>query len=108
VSNAILYIRPGGSVTVWTRHLGGEARIEIADTGIGIPAEAIPRVFDRFYRVDKARSRDGAGSGLGLSIARAIIAGHGGEISCTSETGTGSMFVIVLPVVDSRVLSVLS
>jgi heavy metal sensor kinase len=96
VANAILYNKMGGSVTVWTRQTAGAARIEVADTGIGIPAEAIPHVFDRFYRVDKARSRDAGGSGLGLSIARAIVEAHGGDITCTSEPGTGSVFVISL------------
>jgi heavy metal sensor kinase len=102
VANAILYNKMGGSVTVWTRLSGAEARIEVADTGIGIPADAIPHVFDRFYRVDKARSRDAGGSGLGLSIARAIVAAHGGWISCTSEPGTGSLFVIALPVLTAE------
>jgi signal transduction histidine kinase len=102
VANAILYNKMGGSVTVWTRQSGAEARIEVADTGIGIPADAIPHVFDRFYRVDKARSRDAGGSGLGLSIARAIVAAHGGGISCTSEPGTGSLFVISLPVLTAE------
>jgi heavy metal sensor kinase len=101
VANAILYNKMGGSVTVWTRQTAGAARIEVADTGIGIPAEAIPHVFDRFYRVDKARSRDAGGSGLGLSIARAIVEAHGGDITCTSEPGTGSMFVITLPVLTA-------
>ena len=70
IANAILYNKPGGSVTISTRESGAAARIEVVDTGIGIPAEALPRVFDRFFRVDKARSREMGGSGLGLSIAR--------------------------------------
>ena len=97
IANAIIYNVPGGSVAISTRHSGARARIEVADTGIGIPAEAIPRVFDRFFRVDKARSRELGGSGLGLAIARTIFAAHGGEITCTSEPGVGSMFVISLP-----------
>jgi heavy metal sensor kinase len=106
-ANAILYNKPGGSVTIATRTVGGMARVEVVDTGIGIPAEAVPHVFDRFYRVDKARSRDAGGSGLGLSIARAIVVAHGGDIMCTSEFGTGSVFVISLPVltVDPAVCS---
>lgn len=97
VANAILYNTRGGSVTISTRQSAGTATIEVADTGIGIPAEAVPRVFDRFFRVDKARSREIGGSGLGLSIARTIFVAHGGSISCTSEPGVGSMFVISLP-----------
>jgi heavy metal sensor kinase len=106
-ANAILYNKAGGSVTISTRTIGGMARVEVVDTGIGIPAEAVPHVFDRFYRVDKARSRDAGGSGLGLSIARAIVVAHGGDIMCTSEFGTGSVFVISLPVltVDPAVCS---
>jgi signal transduction histidine kinase len=97
IANAILYNTPGGSVAIATRESGATARIEVADTGIGIPAEAVPRVFDRFFRVDKARSRDMGGSGLGLSIARTIFVAHGGDVTCTSEPGVGSMFVISLP-----------
>ncbi len=97
IANAILYNTPGGSVTISTRESGGRASIEVVDTGIGIPAEAVPRVFDRFFRVDKARSREMGGSGLGLSIARTIFVAHGGDITCTSESGVGSMFVISLP-----------
>jgi signal transduction histidine kinase len=97
IANAILYNKPGGSVAISTRESGATARIEVVDTGIGIPAEAVPRVFDRFFRVDKARSRDMGGSGLGLSIARTIFVAHGGDITCTSEPGVGSMFVISLP-----------
>ncbi len=97
LANAILYNKSGGSVIVSTRLNGGVGRIEVIDTGIGIPAEAIPHVFDRFFRVDKARSREIGGSGLGLSIARAIFVAHGGDVTCTSEPGTGSVFVISLP-----------
>jgi heavy metal sensor kinase len=101
VANAILYNKPGGTVTVSTRQGFRGGSIEVIDTGIGIPAEAIPHVFDRFFRVDKARSREIGGSGLGLSIARAIFVAHGGEITCTSEHGTGSAFVISLPVLTA-------
>jgi heavy metal sensor kinase len=97
IANAILYNRPDGSVTISTRSAGRMAQIEIVDTGIGIPRDAVPRVFDRFFRVDKARSRDAGGSGLGLAIARTIVGAHGGDISCTSEPGVGSAFVLSLP-----------
>jgi len=99
IANAILYNKPGGSVTISTRLVGDTARIEVVDTGIGIPADSVARVFERFYRVDKARSREVGGSGLGLSIARTIFVAHGGDITCTSEPGVGSAFVISLPVV---------
>ena len=113
LANAILYNKARGSVTVSMRAIDTMARIEVVDTGIGMPAEAIPHVFDRFFRVDTARSRAGhragapgmpltGGSGLGLSIARAIVAAHGGDITCTSEPGTGSVFVISLPLLTSN------
>ena len=105
IGNAILYNKPGGTVTISTRHTGGVARIEVVDTGIGIPADAVSRVFERFFRVDKARSREVGGSGLGLSIARTVFVAHGGDITCTSEAGVGSAFVISMPAVtlpDSR------
>src|SRR5687767_13604615 len=99
VANAILYNKTGGSVTITMRESDGLARVEVADTGIGIPADAVTRVFDRFFRVDKARSREMGGSGLGLSIARTVFVSHGGDVTCTSEPGVGSMFVITLPAV---------
>ena len=101
IGNAILYNKPGGTVTISTRQTGGAARIEVVDTGIGIPADAVSRVFERFFRVDKARSREVGGSGLGLSIARTVFVAHGGDITCTSEAGVGSAFVISLPAVAS-------
>ena len=97
VANAILYNKPGGAVTIASRVIGTTARIEVVDTGIGIPHDAVGRVFDRFFRVDKARSRESGGSGLGLSIARTIVVAHGGDIAVTSEPGVGSAFVITLP-----------
>ena len=97
VANAILYNKPGGSVTITMRESAGLARIEVADTGIGIPSDAVSSVFDRFFRVDRARSREMGGSGLGLSIARTVFVSHGGNVTCTSEPGVGSMFVITLP-----------
>ena len=103
VSNAIVYNKSGGNVAITLRKTGATARIEIVDTGIGIPADAVPRVFERFFRVDTARSRERGGSGLGLSIARTIVTAHGGSISCTSEPGTGSVFTISLPVIASSV-----
>jgi heavy metal sensor kinase len=102
IGNAILYNKSGGSVTISTRKTQSGVRIEVVDTGIGIPADAVSRVFERFYRVDKARSREVGGSGLGLSIAKTIFVAHGGDITCTSEPGVGSAFVITLPTVASR------
>jgi heavy metal sensor kinase len=99
VANAIIYNKPGGTVSITLRETGDMASIEVVDTGIGIPADAVPRVFDRFFRVDKARSREMGGSGLGLAIARTILTAHGGRITCTSEPGVGSVFVLSLPAV---------
>lgn len=97
VDNALKYTPPGGKVSMSLSKADGEAEIVIADTGIGIPAEDLPRVFDRFYRVDKARSRNMGGSGLGLSIAFWIAQAHRGSIEVTSEVGEGSVFRIKLP-----------
>ena len=102
VANAILYNKPKGAVTISTRRNDGIGRIEVVDTGIGIAADAVPHIFDRFFRVDKSRSREGGGSGLGLSIARAVFVAHGGDITCASEPGMGSVFVIALPVLTAH------
>jgi len=96
VDNAIKYTDEG-SVTVSVRSEGGEAVLIVKDTGIGIPEEAIPRLFDRFYRVDKARSRGTGGTGLGLSIVERLIVRHGGYIRVESTLGKGSTFTVRMP-----------
>lgn len=97
VDNAIKYTLPGGDVSLGLSKFNGMAEIVVRDTGVGIPAEDLPYIFDRFYRVDKARSRKLGGSGLGLSIARWIAEAHGGDIRVESEKGRGSMFTVSLP-----------
>jgi signal transduction histidine kinase len=85
--NAIKYTDPGGKVDVTVSRTNKRATVEVTDTGHGIPAEALPHIFDRFYRIDKARSRDSGGTGLGLAIARQIVDAHGGTIRMESEEG---------------------
>jgi two-component system, OmpR family, phosphate regulon sensor histidine kinase PhoR len=98
VDNAIKYTPAGGEVRVEARHLGGAGTIiDVRDNGPGIPAEHLPRLFERFYRVDKARSRELGGTGLGLSIAKHLAEGMGARLSVTSEVGIGSCFTVVLP-----------
>ncbi|HEX4349975.1 MAG TPA: ATP-binding protein [Verrucomicrobiae bacterium] len=98
VDNAIKYGRPSGKVTVSGRKLDdGRLEIFVQDDGPGIPPEAIERVFERFYRVDKARSRDQGGTGLGLSIVKHIVQAHGGEVRVESEPGKGATFFFTLP-----------
>ena len=97
VDNAIKFNREGGSVTI--RHERGERdRIAVADTGDGIPPEHATRVFERFYRVDRARSRELGGTGLGLAIVKHLARAQNGEVSVQSTPGEGSTFVIELPV----------
>ena len=98
VDNAIKYTPEGGEVQLSLSKSNGWACVEIADTGIGIPEEDLPYIFDRFYRVDKARSRPQGGSGLGLSIAKWIAQAHGGDIEVTSQVGKGTTFTVLLPV----------
>lgn len=96
VQNAIKYGRESGFVKIRTYDVDGRILIEVADNGIGIPEESLPKVFERFYRVDKGRSRDMGGSGLGLSIVRHIIENHGQTISVRSKVGEGSVFSFTL------------
>ena len=96
VGNAIAYNKEGGSVEVRLREAGGEVVLEVRDTGIGIPASDTPHIFERFYRVDKARSRGMGGSGLGLSITKWIVEAHGGRIGFESREGEGTAFTVRL------------
>ena len=96
VDNAIKYGVYGGSVVVSFFDVGDDFLIEVADNGIGIPADAIPRLFERFYRVDKSRSREVGGSGLGLSIVKHIIEAHGKTISVRSGVNVGTVFTFTL------------
>ncbi len=98
VDNAIKYTDPGGSVWVTLQKSGANAAIVIKDNGCGIPEADLPHLFDRFYRVDKARARETGGSGLGLYIARTIALLHGGSIDVQSEEGAGTVFTLYLPI----------
>lgn len=98
LDNAVKYTPAGGSIQIGLTSRNGNARIVVQDTGIGIPEPDQPHVFDRFYRVDKARSRGLGGAGLGLSIAQWIVKVHRGSISVQSQPGNGSEFVVELPI----------
>ncbi len=98
LDNAVKFNRPGGEVRLETgRTEDGKARITVADTGIGIASEDLPRIFERFYRVDKGRSRDLGGTGLGLSIVKHVIERMNGTIQVESQLGKGSTFTVLLP-----------
>ena len=97
LDNAVRYTPSPGTVSISLRREGQMAVVAITDTGVGIPAEDIPLIFERFYRVDKSRSRAEGGSGLGLAICRHIAEAHGGMIEVESEVGTGSTFSVWLP-----------
>ncbi len=101
IDNAVKYTPSGGSVTVTLRQNNGSVVSEFRDTGIGISAVDLPNIFDRFYRADKARSREFGGVGLGLSIARWVAEVHGGTIEVQSTPDAGSVFVVRLPVIQS-------
>jgi len=97
VGNAIKFTGRGGSVTVDVHPHRDGARIEVSDTGVGIDAAELPRVFDRFYRGSRANEARGSGSGLGLAIVRSIVEMHGGTVAVESRLGTGSRFTVTLP-----------
>ncbi len=101
IDNAIKYTQDCGTVEVSVHRESGKAVLQVSDNGGGIPAEAVPHVFERFYRVDKARSRASGGAGLGLSIAKAICAAHRAEISVSSQEGRGSCFRVEFPLVPA-------
>ena len=103
IENGIKYNQPGGSLTIHLRRDEDNAVLEVSDTGMGIPEDAIDHVFERFYRVDKARSRQSGGSGLGLAIVRTIVQRNRGEIHVRSQMGKGSTFTVIFPAFDTEV-----
>ncbi len=98
VDNAVRFTPEGGAVRIMAERHNGSIEVRVADTGVGIPPEALPRLFERFYRVDPARSRDGGGTGIGLAIARSVVEAHGGTIRAESEPGKGSTFTFDVPI----------
>ena len=98
VENAMKYTPETGSITLSVHRNGHWAEASVSDTGIGIPQEEVSRIFDRFYRVDKARSRAKGGTGLGLAIVKAVAEAHGGRVTVESTPGKGSTFTLWLPV----------
>jgi two-component system, OmpR family, phosphate regulon sensor histidine kinase PhoR len=103
VSNAVRYTPSSGAVSVaWTPRNDGGGELEVSDTGLGIAKEHLPRLTERFYRVDGSRSRDTGGTGLGLSIVKHVVQRHGGELEIRSEPGKGSSFKLVFPALRVR------
>ena len=101
LDNALRHTPPGGTVTLSCRRSDRWIEYAVTDTGEGVPAEHLPHLFDRFYRVDSARDRNHGGSGIGLAIAKALVEAHGGDISATSPgPGAGSTFTVRLPAVE--------
>jgi two-component system, OmpR family, phosphate regulon sensor histidine kinase PhoR len=97
LDNAIKYTPAGGSITVGARESGRYFELHVRDTGPGIPTDELPRLFERFYRVDKARSRELGGTGLGLAIVKHLVAAHGGTARVESRLNEGSTFFFTLP-----------
>ncbi len=103
IVNALRYTPEGGSVDLrWTLRDDGSFQAEVLDTGIGIAREHLPRLTERFYRVDSSRSRDSGGTGLGLAIVKHVVQRHGGDLDIRSEPGVGSRFTLVLPALRAR------
>ena len=98
VDNAIKYTPAGGKITLGLTKTATESVLSVSDTGPGISAAELPRIFDRFYRSDKARKAQSSGHGLGLSIARIIVVAHGGKMTVRSKEGVGTTFMVRLPV----------
>jgi two-component system, OmpR family, heavy metal sensor histidine kinase CusS len=102
VSNAVAHTPPGGSVVLATNAEVATIRIEVTDTGVGIPPEALPKVFDRFFRVDPSRSQASGGTGLGLAIVQGIMVLHGGKVEIASQPGQGTRVTLRMPVSGAR------
>jgi signal transduction histidine kinase len=100
IDNAVRYTKAGGNVSVRVAAAEDHVRLTVSDEGVGIPSRDLPRVFERFYRVDRARSRDTGGTGLGLAIVKHVTENHGGTVRVTSELGRGTTFEVRLPTLD--------
>ena len=98
LTNAIAYTPANGEIRIATRTEGDQSILSVEDTGVGISAEDLPHIFERFYRADKSRTRANGHTGLGLAICKAIIDAHDGSLEATSEPGIGSAFVVRLPI----------
>ena len=97
IDNALKYTPSGGKACITAENRAKQVAVHVSDTGIGIMSQDLPRIFERFYRVDKARSRQSGGTGLGLSIVKHIVEAHGGQVTVKSEYGHGSTFTFTLP-----------
>ena len=97
IDNAISNFEEGGKIDIKAKEKAEVAEVRISDNGPGIPASDLPHIFERFYRVDKSRSKSTGGSGLGLTISKEIIEAHGGEIEVKSEEGKGTTFILKIP-----------
>lgn len=101
LDNAMKYSREGGEIRLSAAQRDGDVVMSVIDSGAGIPADDLPRIFERFYRADKARSRELGGTGLGLAIVKHIVQLHGGRVEAQSEHGHGTMVRVFLPVAAS-------
>jgi two-component system, OmpR family, phosphate regulon sensor histidine kinase PhoR len=108
LDNAVKFNRPSGSITIDCRSSRDQVELAISDTGIGIPSEDLNRIFERFYRVDKARSREAGGTGLGLSIVKELLEEMGGSIAVESQLGQGSRFFVRMPAASAESSSLLN
>jgi signal transduction histidine kinase len=100
LENAVAHTGKGGIITVAAAERGDWVEISVSDTGEGIPAQDLPNIFERFYRVDRSRARATGGSGLGLTIAKRLVEAHGGKIEAQSKLGRGSRFSFTIPVLS--------
>jgi signal transduction histidine kinase len=98
LDNAVAHTGKGGEITLAVQEKNAMVYVSVADTGEGIPAEELPMIFERFYRVDKSRTRATGGSGLGLTIVKRLVEAHGGTITVESHIGKGSTFTFSLPI----------
>ena len=102
IENGIKYNVSGGTLTILMRREDDDAVLKISDSGVGIPEESIAHIFERFYRVDKARARKSGGSGLGLAIVRNIVERNQGDIAVESTLGVGTTFTVTFPIFDTE------